>query len=69
MASSHPLWPALRGQSELSGQPLTLGGPFAFAGSIEILRVLRPRFPLAAIWFTGTTKKSHAYVTVTYIEV
>ncbi|ONK54758.1 uncharacterized protein A4U43_UnF11890 [Asparagus officinalis] len=24
--SSHPLWPALRGQSELSGQPLTLWG-------------------------------------------
>lgn len=44
-SSSHPLWPALRGQSELSGQPLTCRGPFAFARSIEILRVLRPRFP------------------------
>lgn len=40
-------------------------GSFAFARSREILRVLRPRFHrnIKAIWFTGTTKKSHAYVT------
>ena len=44
---------------------ITLGGLLlSFVRYREILRVLRPRFHRRAIWFTGTTKKSHAYVTV-----
>lgn len=69
-SSSQPRGPALRGQGGLSGQVSPhsnyVRGSFAFARSREILRVLRPRFHRRghAIWFTGTTKKSHAYVTV-----
>ena len=48
-SSSQPQGPALRGQSGLSGQVSPHSNyvrrSFAFARSIEILRVLRPRFP------------------------
>lgn len=71
--SSHKLWqlqlaqgPALRGQSGLSGQPpFTLGGLSLLPDLERYYESSVPDSIAAAIWFTGTTKKSHAYVTVT----
>lgn len=42
-------------------------GSFAFARSMRYYESSAPDSLAAAIWFTGTTKKSHAYVTFTYI--
>lgn len=67
-SSSKPQGPALRGQSGLSGQV----SPHSTLGGLSLLPDLEryyessvPDLIAAAIWFTGTTKKSHAYVTVT----
>lgn len=66
-SSSKPQGPALRGQSGLSGKP-----PFELRSlrGLSLLPDLEryyessvPDSIAAAIRFTGTTKKSHAYVT------
>ncbi|KAI5582051.1 hypothetical protein BDE02_07G060400 [Populus trichocarpa] len=65
-ARNHGTGPAMRGQSGLSGQPHS-----NYVRGLSLLPDLEryyessvPDSIAAAIWFTGTTKKSHAYVTV-----
>lgn len=59
----------MRGQSGLSGQPapirITLGGLLLLPDLERYYESSVPDSIAATIWFTGTTKKSHAYVTVT----
>ena len=65
-SSSQPRGPALRGQSGLSGQrPFELGGLSLLPDLERYYKSSVPDSIAATIWFTGTTKKSHAYVTLT----
>lgn len=67
-SSCQPQGPALRGQSGLSRQPpfeLWLGVLSLFPDLERYYKSSVPDSIAAAIWFTGTTKKSHAYVTLT----
>ena len=65
---SQPRGPALRGQGGLSGQVSPhsnyVRGSFALPDLERYYESSVPDSIAAAIWFTGTTKKSHAYVTV-----
>lgn len=67
-SSSQPQGAALRGQSGLSSQPpfelRSLGGLSLLPDLERYYESSVPDSIAAAIWFTGTTKKSHAYVTV-----
>lgn len=66
--SSGSRGPALRGQGGLSGQVSPhsnyVRGSFALPDLERYYESSVPDSIAAAIWFTGTTKKSHAYVTV-----
>ena len=70
-SSSQPRGPAPRGQGGLSGQ-VSPHSNYVRESFLSLFPDLEryyessvPDSIAAAIWFTGTTKKSHAYVTLT----